>query len=243
MLVPSAFAPTIYDVRNADDAQLAIKAKPGVELAALQSELSQQLRACGNVRPGQDDDFSVNRMDMLTGILDTIFSNLALGGGFIAMFAILVGCFSIANIMFVSVRERTKIIGVQKAIGAKNATSSSSFCSRQWPFACLGPSGLGGHPVPGVGCQRHGRGLASTCVQTRVARLGHRGGFRIGRGLGPGTDGLEDATCGGHADPLTDSEVERQPTRTEYGNRVVLWRRPGHGCLPRQWSLASGSAT
>ena len=63
----------------------------------------------------------MNRMDMLTGILDSIFANLAAGGWFIAMFAILVGCFSIANIMFVSVRERTKIIGVQKAIGAKNA--------------------------------------------------------------------------------------------------------------------------
>ena len=120
-LVPSAFSPRICDVRNADDAQLAIKAKPGVALAALQSELTQHLRSVRNVRPGQDDDFSVNRMDMLTGILDTIFSNLALGGGFIAMFAILVGCFSIANIMFVSVRERTKIIGVQKALGAKNA--------------------------------------------------------------------------------------------------------------------------
>ncbi len=119
-LVPSAFSPRICDVRNTDDAQLAIKAKPGVALAALQSELTQHLRSVRNVRPGQDDDFSVNRMDMLTGILDTIFSNLALGGGFIAIFAILVGCFSIANIMFVSVRERTKIIGVQKALGAKN---------------------------------------------------------------------------------------------------------------------------
>ena len=63
----------------------------------------------------------MNRMEMLTGILDSIFTNLAAGGWFIAIFAILVGCFSIANIMFVSVRERTKIIGVQKAIGAKNA--------------------------------------------------------------------------------------------------------------------------
>jgi putative ABC transport system permease protein len=57
---------------------------------------------------------------MVTNILDSIFANLAIGGWFIAIFAILVGCFSIANIMFVSVRERTKIIGVQKAIGAKN---------------------------------------------------------------------------------------------------------------------------
>ena len=121
MLVPSAFAPRICDSRADDNAQIAIKAKPGVDLAALEDELVQQLRAVRRVRPGREDDFSVNRMEMLTGILDSIFANLAAGGWFIAIFAILVGCFSIANIMFVSVRERTKIIGVQKAIGAKNA--------------------------------------------------------------------------------------------------------------------------
>ena len=121
MLVPSAFAPRLYDPSSDDGSQIAIKAKPGVELAALEDELIQQLRAVRRVRPGREEDFSVNRMDMLTGILDSIFTNLAMGGWFIAMFAILVGCFSIANIMFVSVRERTKIIGVQKAIGAKNA--------------------------------------------------------------------------------------------------------------------------
>ena len=121
MLVPSTFARRLYEASSDDNAQIAIKAKPGVELAALENELIQQLRAVRRVRPGSEEDFSVNRMDMLTGILDTIFTNLAAGGWFIAMFAILVGCFSIANIMFVSVRERTKIIGVQKAIGAKNA--------------------------------------------------------------------------------------------------------------------------
>ena len=120
MLLPSAYAPRVYDARSDDGAQIAIKAKPGVELAALEDELVQQLRAVRRVRPGREDDFSVNRMEMLTSILDSIFTNLAVGGWFIAIFAILVGCFSIANIMFVSVRERTKIIGVQKAIGAKN---------------------------------------------------------------------------------------------------------------------------
>ena len=120
VLVPSAFAPRVYDVRNAEDAQIAVKAKPSVELAALEDEIVQQLRAVRRVRPGQEEDFSVNRMEMLTSILDAIFANLAVGGWFIAIFAILVGCFSIANIMFVSVRERTKIIGVQKAIGAKS---------------------------------------------------------------------------------------------------------------------------
>ncbi len=92
-----------------------------MNLEVLENELIQQLRAVRRIRPGREKDFSVNRMDMLTEILDSIFTNLALGSWFIAIFAILVGCFSIANIMFVSVRERTKIIGVQKAVGARNA--------------------------------------------------------------------------------------------------------------------------
>ena len=57
------------------------------------------MRAVRRVRPGQEDDFVVNRLDMVANILDSIFANLAIGGWFIAIFAILVGCFSIANIM------------------------------------------------------------------------------------------------------------------------------------------------
>ena len=131
MLVPSAFAPRLYDPGSDDGAQIAIKAKPGVELAALEDELVQQLRAVRRVRPGREEDFSVNRMDMLTGILDSIFTNLAMGGWFIAMFAILVGCFSIANIMFVSVRERTKSSASKRPSAPKTPSSSFSSCSRR----------------------------------------------------------------------------------------------------------------
>ena len=76
MLLPSAYAPRVYDARSDDGAQIAIKAKPGVELAALEDELIQQLRAVRRVRPGREDDFSVNRMEMLTSILDSIFTCL-----------------------------------------------------------------------------------------------------------------------------------------------------------------------
>ena len=87
----------------------------------LKDEIVQQFRAIRRVRPADADDFSVNQMDMLTGMITSIFIQVELGGWFIAIFAILVGCFSIANIMFVSVRERTRIIGIQKALGAKSA--------------------------------------------------------------------------------------------------------------------------
>jgi putative ABC transport system permease protein len=78
------------------------------------------MRALRGLAPAEEDNFAINEMDMLTGILDAIFVQVEVGGWFIGLFAILVGCFSIANIMFVSVRERTRIIGIQKAIGARS---------------------------------------------------------------------------------------------------------------------------
>jgi putative ABC transport system permease protein len=66
------------------------------------------------------DDFSLNKTTMLTGQLDQLFGIIDFAGAFIGGFSILVGGFGIANIMFVSVKERTNIIGIQKSLGAKN---------------------------------------------------------------------------------------------------------------------------
>ena len=120
MMVPSTFAPRLFDVAASEGTQISIKAGTGVDMDALRGELIQQFRSVRRVRPGRGNDFAVNHMDLVATLLDRVFDNLEKGGWFIAMFAILVGCFSIANIMFVSVRERTRSIGVQKAIGAKN---------------------------------------------------------------------------------------------------------------------------
>ncbi|PCJ80770.1 MAG: ABC transporter [Bacteroidetes bacterium] len=132
VMVPATFAPRIFDVHNLEGASIMVKAKEGVEMAVLKDEIIQQFRGVRRVRPGNENDFSINQVDMLTGIISSIFTQVELGGWFIAIFAILVGCFSIANIMFVSVRERTKIIGVQKALGAK-----SSFILIQFLFEAI----------------------------------------------------------------------------------------------------------
>ncbi|WP_431200243.1 ABC transporter permease [Mucilaginibacter sp. P25] len=78
------------------------------------------MRSIRRLRPGADDNFSLNRTTMITQQLDDLFKVVNIAGAIIGGFSILVGGFGIANIMFVSVKERTNIIGIQKSLGAKN---------------------------------------------------------------------------------------------------------------------------
>lgn len=86
----------------------------------LEAEVTGLLRSLRSIKPKQESDFSINRLDGLNQFFDTIFSTLNIAGALIAGFSLLVGGFGIANIMFVSVKERTNIIGIQKSLGAKN---------------------------------------------------------------------------------------------------------------------------
>jgi putative ABC transport system permease protein len=119
-LVPMNYGKSFINMRNRFiDAQLMIKAKPGVAIEELSDETTMILRAARSLHPEELSNFSVNQASMLSKGLDSIFVAINIGGWIIGGFAILVGGFGIANIMFVSVRERTNIIGIQKALGAK----------------------------------------------------------------------------------------------------------------------------
>jgi putative ABC transport system permease protein len=100
--------------------QLLVEAKAGVSLDQLSDELRGAMRSIRRQHPRQEDNFALNRISMLTSFITQIFGALDIAAFIIGGFALLVGGFGIANIMFVSVRERTNLIGIKKAIGAKN---------------------------------------------------------------------------------------------------------------------------
>jgi putative ABC transport system permease protein len=96
-----------------------VKAKAGVDLDQLKDEVTVALRSRHRLSPRADNDFSLNEISIIGAFLDNIFAVMNLAGFVIGIFALLVGMFSVANIMFVSVKERTALIGIKKAIGAK----------------------------------------------------------------------------------------------------------------------------
>jgi putative ABC transport system permease protein len=91
-----------------------------IGLVELENDIRGLLRVRRGLRPTAKDNFALNRPEAITAIIGNLFDGVSLAGWFIGGFAMLVGGFGIANIMFVSVKERTGIIGLQKSLGAKN---------------------------------------------------------------------------------------------------------------------------
>ena len=119
-LVPFNYGKTFINMRNNFlQTTLMIKAKEDVPVQELSDETTMILRAARRLQPDEINNFYINRASLITQSFDAVFAGINIGGWVIGGFSILVGGFGIANIMFVSVRERTNIIGIQKALGAK----------------------------------------------------------------------------------------------------------------------------
>ena len=100
--------------------QIVVKPEAGVDGEAFMAMLAQQIRVKRGLKPDEVDNFFVNQMQGITNIIDNITGQMNIMGLLISGFSLLVGGFGIANIMFVSVKERTNLIGIQKSLGAKN---------------------------------------------------------------------------------------------------------------------------
>jgi len=145
ILLPLNFAKDIIDVQNSNyGPHIVVMGKPGTSTDEVESEIRQIMRSIRRLRPGEDDNFALNRTTIISGALDVAFGVLHTVGLIVGAFSILVGGFGIANIMFVSVKERTNIIGIQKSLGAKSYFILLQFLIEA-VFLCLmgGVVGLG----------------------------------------------------------------------------------------------------
>lgn len=121
ILLPLNFAKNVVDIENERyNPQIVVRGLDNLTDVEVESEVRGIMRSVHSIRPGAEDDFSLNKSTILTNQLDQVFGVLNIAGLIIGGFSILVGGFGIANIMFVSVKERTNIIGIQKSLGAKN---------------------------------------------------------------------------------------------------------------------------
>ncbi len=115
-----SFARTVIDLKNKRlDPFIMVKAKEGISTDELIDELTGIMRASRRLPPAEENNFALNKSSLISKGLDGIFKSIDLAGIIIGGFSIIVGGFGIANIMFVSVKEQTKIIGIQKALGAR----------------------------------------------------------------------------------------------------------------------------
>jgi putative ABC transport system permease protein len=130
----------MIDIRNRDRGQtICVKAKPNIDDDKFVAELEGIMRTLRRLKPMEENDFALNEVSIVAEQFDQFFVVFKMAGWIIGGFSIIVGGFGIANIMFVSVKERTKIIGIQKSIGAKRY-----FILLQFIFEAIVLSVIGG---------------------------------------------------------------------------------------------------
>ncbi len=121
VFIPVNFLRRMYgDNNDAMTPVILVKPEKGVDMDAFKAELGQKLRNYRGMKTDEIDNFFINVLSGFTDLIDGIVGQMNVVGWIISGFSLLVGGFGIANIMFVSVKERTNLIGIQKSLGAKN---------------------------------------------------------------------------------------------------------------------------
>jgi putative ABC transport system permease protein len=118
IIMPYRFFKTAFDEKRSNPFIMAM-GKQDVSPLALKDELKGVMRSIRRLNPTADDNFSLNDVSGFSDQVTSIFANINIGGWAIGALSLIVGAFGIANIMFVTVKERTAMIGLKKAVGAK----------------------------------------------------------------------------------------------------------------------------
>jgi putative ABC transport system permease protein len=141
VIFPYAVAAATQDTRSLDwgnDPLIMVKANSNVNINDFKDEIEGALRRARHVKPNEKNNFAINQLSQVSQRLTAVFSSIDLIGGLIAFFSLLVGVFGIANIMFVTVKERTRIIGLKKAIGAPRRTILLEFLAEAVALCVIG---------------------------------------------------------------------------------------------------------
>ncbi|MGN6618424.1 MAG: ABC transporter permease, partial [Ilyomonas sp.] len=132
------FYASVYNVNNDNfsNSFIMVKGKDNVPNAALSDELRGIMRQIRRLSPNEEDDFALNDVNTFSDQVSSFFGTVNIGGWAIAGLSLIVGAFGVANIMFVTVRERTSQIGLKKAIGAKSRAILGEFLLES-AFLCV----------------------------------------------------------------------------------------------------------
>jgi putative ABC transport system permease protein len=137
VFLPFRFARNLANEKNSSP-RIIVTGKNNVTSQALADDLEGVMRSIRKLSPKEDDNFSVNQISGATERVSSVFANINIGGWAIGILSLVVGAFGIANIMFVTVKERTPIIGLKKAIGAKKRSILSEFLLESAIICILG---------------------------------------------------------------------------------------------------------
>lgn len=135
VFIPYRFGRTLMNELKADPL-IMVQGQEGVASSKLKEELTGTMRAVRKLTPTQEDNFALNDINDFSKVISDIFVNVNIGGWAIALLSLIVGMFGVANIMFVSVRERTSQIGLKKAVGAKSRIILTEFLLES-SFLCI----------------------------------------------------------------------------------------------------------
>lgn len=141
LLIPAPLARRLYGFHDSRTS-IAVRPAAGVDSSAFTNEIRMLMRRCRRLPPQAKDNFSINRLSFIVNELESLFRMIDSLGWITGIFSLLIGGFGIANIMFVSVKERTSQIGLQKAIGARKKTIVLQYLSESSALSLLG--GLAG---------------------------------------------------------------------------------------------------